>query len=228
MVETIVLNIRTPESSTDAKKNVQCSVRKEMGSNGILGESQKVFSWYYEDLHGFDPTLVQHIMKLARQKQEFVNSTPEEPFRRDLRDFLRAGIFFPAHPEWVSILKSALGTTDNIRTCISLQTFRQAIMRNPFLTLNMEMFLQHVIESQLRPLLESLFGYKRIKIKGVNVHKTSFITNCDTMPYKFRLFSLLDTGTTFKKTLHMTLDELVSHHLYLDELIVRVKGMMIT
>jgi hypothetical protein len=28
--------------------------------------------------------------------------------------------------------------------------------------------------------------------------------------------------------MHMTLDELVSLHLYLDELIVRVKGMMIT
>jgi hypothetical protein len=43
-----------------------------------------------------------------------------------------------------------------------------------------------------------------------------------------RLFSLLDTGTAFKKPMHMTLDELVSLHLYLDDLIVRVKGLMIT
>jgi hypothetical protein len=101
-------------------------------------------------------------------------------------------------------------------------------MRNPFPPLNIEMFLQQVVESQLRPLLDSLFGYKRIKVKGENVHKTTFITNCDTMPYKCQLFSLLDTGTAFKKTMHMTLDELVSLHLYLDELIVCVKGMMIT
>jgi hypothetical protein len=80
----------------------------------------------------------------------------------------------------------------------------------------------------LRPLLDSLFGYNGTKVKGENIHKTTFITNCDTMPYKCQLFSLLDTGTAFKKTMHMTLDELVSLHLYLDELIVRVKGMMIT
>jgi hypothetical protein len=90
------------------------------------------------------------------------------------------------------------------------------------------MFLQQVVESQLRPLLDSLFGYNKIKVKGENVHKTTFITNCDTMPHKCRLFSLLDTGTALKKTMHTTLDELVSLNLYLDELIMSVKGMMIT
>jgi hypothetical protein len=102
VVETILLNIRTPESSTNVKINVQCSDKEEMGSTGLLGESQKVFSWSYEDLRGFDPGLVQHIMKLARQKQELVNSALEAPFRRELRDFLRAGMFFSVHPEWVS------------------------------------------------------------------------------------------------------------------------------
>jgi hypothetical protein len=48
------------------------------------------------------------------------------------------------------------------------------------------------------------------------------------MPHKCRLFSLLNKGIALKKTMHATLDELVSLHLYLDELIVRVKGMMIT
>ena len=44
----------------------------------------------------------------------------------------------------------------------------------------------------------------------------------------YGFFSLLDTGTAFKKPTHMTLDELVSLHLYLDDLIVCVKGLMIT
>jgi hypothetical protein len=143
-------------------------------------------------------------------------------------DFLRAGMFFSSHPEWVSILGSASRTTDNIITCISLRTFRQAIMRNLLPPLNMEMFLQQVVESHSRPLLDRLFGYKRIKVKGENAHKTTFITNCDTMPYKCQFFSLLDTCTALKKTMHMTLDELVSLHLYIDDLIVHVKGLMIT
>jgi hypothetical protein len=99
VIETALLNIRAPEYSTDVKINVQCSGKEEMRFIGSLDESQKVFSWFYEDLRGFDPGLVQHIMKLTRQKQELVNSTLEAPFQRDLRCFLRVGIFFSSHPQ---------------------------------------------------------------------------------------------------------------------------------
>jgi hypothetical protein len=54
-------------------------VRKEMVSTGILGESQKVFAWSYEDVRGFDPRLVHCIMKLAMKKQKLVNSIVEAP-----------------------------------------------------------------------------------------------------------------------------------------------------
>jgi hypothetical protein len=48
---------------------------------GLFDEPQKVFSWFYEYLCGFDPGLFQHIMKLAKQKQELVNSSLEAPFK---------------------------------------------------------------------------------------------------------------------------------------------------
>jgi hypothetical protein len=43
VIETILLNIRTYESSTDIKINVQCSAKEEMRLNGLLSEPQKVF-----------------------------------------------------------------------------------------------------------------------------------------------------------------------------------------
>jgi hypothetical protein len=101
-------------------------------------------------------------------------------------------------------------------------------MRNPFHPLNMEMFLQQVVESQLGPIIDSLFGYKRIKVKGENVHKTTFITNCNTMSYKCLPFGLFDASTSFKMPIHTTFHELVSLHAYLDDLIMCVKGMIIT
>ena len=58
VIETILLNIRTFEPSTNVKLNVQCSGKEEMRSTGLCGESQKVFAWYYEDLHDFDLGLV--------------------------------------------------------------------------------------------------------------------------------------------------------------------------
>jgi hypothetical protein len=141
VIETILLNIKTFEPSTNVKIKVQCSGKEDMSSTRLLGESQKVFSWYYEELHGFESGLVQHIMKLVRKKKEFVNSALEAPFQRDLRDFLRDGSFFSTHPEWVSIWESTSRITDIIKTSICLRNFRQAIMRNPFSPLSIEMFL---------------------------------------------------------------------------------------
>jgi hypothetical protein len=71
-------------------------------------------------------------------------------------------------------------------------------------------------------------GYERFKVKGENVHKTTFIINCDTMPYKCLPFGLFDASTTLERPIHTTFNELVSLHDYLDDLIMCVKGLMIT
>jgi hypothetical protein len=101
-------------------------------------------------------------------------------------------------------------------------------MRNPFPPLNMEIILQQVVESQLKPLLDRTLGCNKIKVKGADVHKTTFITNYGTMYYKCLPSGLPDASTTFKIPIHTTFDELVSIHLYLDDLIVCVKGLIIT
>jgi hypothetical protein len=100
-------------------------------------------------------------------------------------------------------------------------------MRNPFPPHNVGIFLQHIVESQLRPLLDSLLGYKRIKVKGENVHKATFPTNHDTMLYKCITYGLLDASIAFKRPIHTTFNELVNLHAYLDDLIMCVKGLII-
>jgi hypothetical protein len=69
---------------------------------------------------------------------------------------------------------------------------------------------------------------KKIKVKGAEAYKTTLITNWGTMPYQHLLSRLLDTSTVFRRPVHTTFDEVVSLHLYLDDLIVCVKGIIIT
>jgi ribonuclease HI len=228
VVEAISMKITTPGSSMNVKINVQGFDKEEMRSVELLGGFQKVFSWFNVDLCGFDLGLVQHTMKPARQKQRLVNSALKATFHRESRNFSRTEMFFLVHPKWVSKWEPTSKTIDNIRTCISLQTFRQEIMRNPFPPLSMKIFLQQVVELHLEPLLDSLFGYNKTKVKGENIHKTTFITNCDTMSYSFLPSGLLDTSITLKRPIHTTFDELVSLHVYLDDLIVCVKRMIVT
>jgi len=48
------------------------------------------------------------------------------------------------------------------------------------------------------------------------------------MSYKFWFSSLLDIVASFKRLVHISLNEFVGLHLYLDNLIVCAKGLMIT
>jgi hypothetical protein len=198
-----------------------------MRSIGLLGGSKKVFSWSYEDLCGFDPSLIQHTMKPPRQKQGLVNSALKAPFQKELENFLKVGIIFSVHLAWVSNWVPPSKTIDHIRTCIHLRTFSRDIMRNHSPPLNIRIILQHVVELQLKPLLDEILGYNKIKVKGAKVHKTTFITDYDTMSYRCLLSGLLDASISFKRPIHTTFDELVSLHIYLDDLIMCVKGMVI-
>jgi hypothetical protein len=91
----------------------------------------------------------------------------------------------------------------------------------------MKRFLQMVVELHLEPLLDSLFGYNETKVKGTNIHKTNFITNCDTMSYNFLPFGIFDTSSALRRPIHTTFEELLSVHVYLDDLIVCVKRMIV-
>jgi hypothetical protein len=100
-------------------------------------------------------------------------------------------------------------------------------MRNPFPPLDARMILRHVVELQLNPLLDIFFGYSKIKVGRANCHKTTLITNCNTMSYKCLHSSLFDASTTLKRPIHMVFNELVSLHAYLDDSIICIKGLVI-
>jgi hypothetical protein len=156
----------------------------------LLGGFQDVFAWLYKDLHGFDPGLLQNvipikeIMQPVMQEQRSINSAFKATFQRELEIFLRVGIIFSVHPEWVSDWVPTSKTTDHIRTCINLCTFSQVVMRTHFPPLNMGIILQQVVELQLRPLLDIFLGFRKIEVKGEDAYKTTFITSWGTMSYK--------------------------------------------
>ena len=83
MGEIISLNIGTLETPNNIKIGAKCSYEEKEKFAKLLGEFQDVFSWSYEDLHGFDPGLIQHTIpiqegiKPVRKKQRPINPTLE-------------------------------------------------------------------------------------------------------------------------------------------------------
>jgi hypothetical protein len=104
-------------------------------------------------------------------------------------------------------------------------------MKGPFHPPNMEMILQQVVRSQMMPLLDNYFCcYNQIKAKRVDAYKNTFITDLGIVTYQCTLSGLADASNTFKKPIQITLDKLIGEviHIYLDDLIVYVKGLLIT
>jgi hypothetical protein len=58
MGETISLNIGTPNFPNNVKIGAQCSDEEKMKFTDLLHEFQDVFAWSYEDLRGFDSSLI--------------------------------------------------------------------------------------------------------------------------------------------------------------------------
>jgi hypothetical protein len=62
--ETISLNIGTPNSPNNVNIGSQCTDEEKLKFTNLLHEFQDVFSWSYEDLLGFDSTLIQHAIPI--------------------------------------------------------------------------------------------------------------------------------------------------------------------
>jgi ribonuclease HI len=142
--ETISLNIGTPDSLKNVKIGAQCTDEEKSKFTELLLEFQDVFTWSYEDLHCFDPTLIQNAIpikegiKSIRQKQRLVNPTLEGIIRKELEKLLKAGIIIPVkYFEWVSNLVPV----DHIKICIDFRTLNRASVKDHFPLPNMEMIL---------------------------------------------------------------------------------------
>jgi hypothetical protein len=74
--DTISLNLRTFKSKKMVKLGAQCSDEEKEKLKKHLSGFQDVFAWSYEDLHGFYPFLIQHVIpinegiELVRKKKD--------------------------------------------------------------------------------------------------------------------------------------------------------------
>jgi hypothetical protein len=129
----IPLNIGTPEQPKVLKVGAQCSKEEKAKFMDLFCEFKDVFSWSYEDLHGFDPSIIQHAIpikeeaKPIRKKQRPINPALEATIRKEVEKLLNAHIIFPVkYSEWVSNLVPVRKKTGEIRLCVDFPCTKQS------------------------------------------------------------------------------------------------------
>jgi hypothetical protein len=138
-------------------------------------------------------------------------------------------IFLVKYSKCVSSLIPVQKATDHIIFCVDFHALNRAIIKDHFPLPNMEMILQQVVGSQMMPLRDNFPGYNKIKVKGENKYKTTFITHWGTFSYERMPSRLSDVSTTFKIPMQITFDDLIGKiiHIYLDDLIMYFKELSI-
>jgi hypothetical protein len=231
--ETISLNIGTLESPKNVKIGAQCSDEEKLKFVRLLGEFQDVFAWSYEDLRGFDPSLIQHAIhikegiKLVRKKQRPINPALKETILKELEKLLKVGIIFPVkYSEWVSNLVHVRKTTGQITLCIDFCALNQASIKYQFSLPNMQKLLQQAVRSQMMSFLDIFSSYNQIKVKRADKYKTTFITRWETFVYECMYFGLSNAGATFKRAMQIYFDDLIGKiiQIYLDDLTMYYKN----
>ena len=91
----------------------------------LVQEFFDVFSWSYEDIHGFDPNIIQHVIpikegeNLVRKKQRPMNPSLEAIIRKEVEILLNDHIIFSVkYFEWVSNIVHVQKKTGWIRICV--------------------------------------------------------------------------------------------------------------
>jgi len=137
--DAISLNIGTPKSPKIIKLGAQCFDEEKVKFTELLHEFQYVFAWSYEDLHGFDPALIQHAISIKegvkpiRQKQRPINPALKAAIRKELEKLLKANIMFPVkYSEWVSNLVPFRKTTGHIRLCVNFYALNRVSVKDHF------------------------------------------------------------------------------------------------
>ena len=111
---------------------------------------------------------------------------------------MKANIIFPVkYYEWVSNLVPVRNTFGQILLCIDFHALNRASVKDHFSLPNMEMILQQVAGSQMMSLLDGFSGYNQIKVKRIDMYKTTFNTHWGTFAYERMPFVLSNASDTF-------------------------------
>jgi hypothetical protein len=76
----------------NVKIGAQCSDEEKLRFANFLGEFQDVFAWSYEDICGFDPSLIHHSIpikegiKPVRKRQRHINPALEDTIQRSWKN----------------------------------------------------------------------------------------------------------------------------------------------
>jgi hypothetical protein len=124
-----------------------------------------VFEWYYEEIHGIDPRIVQHEIrtyenvKPVLQKLRHVNPRKAVPIKEKVEKLLNAGFIYPVPlTEWVSNYVPMDKKQGVIRVCIDFRDLNRACPKDNFPTPFIDQIWDECVGSEIFSFMDGFSG----------------------------------------------------------------------
>lgn len=160
-----------------------CSIDEQENFVHLCQEFNDVFAWAYDDLKGFDPSLIQHAIdsnsdaKPIRKKKRPVNPKIEPMMRKELSKLIEANIIFPIkHSSWVANLVPVRKKTREIRLCVDFRELKRTSLKDYYPLPSMKQILSKVSGSKRFSFLDGFLGYNQFLVQESDRYKTNFTT----------------------------------------------------
>jgi hypothetical protein len=163
----------------------------------LFKEFHDVFAWYYEEMPGIDPKIVEHEIttyrdaKPVRQKIHPVNPKKAAAINIEVDKLLNTGFIYPIHlTQWVSNPVPVNKKQGTIRVCTNFHDLNKACPKDNFPTPFIDQIIDECAGCEAFSFMDVFLRYNQIQIKAEDQHKMTFICPWGTFAYHKMPFGL--------------------------------------
>ena len=129
------------------------------------------------------------------------------------------------HPEWLANPIVVPKANGKLHMCVDYTDLNKAYRKDPFPLPRIDQVIKSTMGCDILYFLDACSGYHQISIAREDEAKTSFTTPVGTYCYVRMPFGLKNTGPTFQRTMHITLQDLQSRNVeaYVDDIMVKTQ-----
>jgi ribonuclease HI len=187
-------------------KSTPIEQRKEIIK--LLREHRDVLDFTYDEIKLYREDVIQHVIPLNeesnpfRQNLSLINPKLAPLVQKELQKMLTDGIIAQTrHYSWCSNLVVVIKKNGSIKPCVDFRNLNIVCTKDNYPLPKMETLLQRVTSSEMISMLDGFSGYKQIKVKEKDRHKTTFTTPWDTFEYLIMLFGLSNARAIFQRAM---------------------------
>ena len=200
----------------------------------ILQEFKDCFAWNYDEMPGFDRSLVEHRLSIKSEFHPFqqpprrMSNEVELKVKQEIEKLLDAKFIRPTrYVQWLANIVSVMKKNGKLRVCVDFKDLNATTLKDIYVMPIADNLVDSIANNELLSFMDDFFGYNQILITIDDISKTAF--KCPgflgTFEWLVMPFGLKNVGATYQRAMNAIFHDMLGHHMeiYIDDIVVKSK-----